>query len=93
MQKILTCFDEKQREIINNEILKHFMTLVMDSNGICIIKAFILSNFDLELRNKIIELIVRNCLEIVQNPYGNYAIQEAFEVFLKLFSDGDMKNV
>lgn len=36
-----------------------------------------------ELKKEIINLIYTNFEELVQNPFGNYAIQHAFDVYLK----------
>lgn len=36
-----------------------------------------------ELKREVINLIYTNFEELVQNPFGNYAIQHAFDVYLK----------
>ncbi len=57
------------------------MKLCKDVNGICIIKKFISENDNIAIRNEIIQLLTKNCLEITQDQYGNYAIQHAIEYF------------
>ncbi len=58
------------------------MKLCKDVNGICIIKKFISENDNIAIRNEIIQLLTKNCLEITQDQYGNYAIQHANEKIL-----------
>lgn len=36
-------------------------------------------NKDLNIRNRILGMIQKNCLEIIQNPFGNYIIQHILE--------------
>lgn len=38
---------------------------------------------DSERKRLLIQLIAKNLEELIQNPYGNYAIQHAFEVHLQ----------
>lgn len=54
--------------------------LSLDSNGICVVKKLINSNKDEIIKQRILNEIRVNCLEIVQSPFGNYAIQHIFEV-------------
>lgn len=51
----------------------------MHSNGICLVKKFIGNNHLKENKSRIIQIISDNCLEISQNPFGNYVIQYLFE--------------
>jgi len=39
----------------------------------------IATNTSLGVRKRILDAVITHCLEIVQNPFGNYIIQEAFE--------------
>ena len=39
----------------------------------------IIGNKDLTIRSKILLVIQKNCLEIIQNPFGNYIIQHILE--------------
>lgn len=43
-------------------------------------KKLINSNKGEEIKFRILDEIKNNCLEIVQSPFGNYAIQHIFEV-------------
>ena len=62
----------------------------MNSNGVCVVsyynimsqlKKFVNSNKSLEFKRKLNTLIQTNCLNIIQNPYGNYIIQHVLEVW------------
>jgi len=79
IQKLISCIDEEKRNYLNNQIIVNLSKLVVDPNGICIAKSFIAANTSLEIKKKTIEAILANCLEILQNPFGNYVIQEVFE--------------
>lgn len=40
-----------------------------------------------EMRDKIINLLHNNLEELIQNPYGNYAVQHALEVRFILYNE------
>lgn len=65
--------------ISNVSILNHLKELSLNSNGICLVKKFIGANNLIENKQRIIKIISDNCLEIAQNPFGNYAIQYLLE--------------
>jgi len=79
IQKLITCFDEERREYLNSKIIENFLKLVLDQNGICIAKLLVATNVSLGTRKRILDTLTANCLEMVQNPFGNYIIQEVFE--------------
>jgi hypothetical protein len=39
------------------------------------------SNKDKEIMQNLIALFEKDCIELVQDPFGNYAIQFAFEIY------------
>jgi hypothetical protein len=41
IQKIITCFEEKNREYLNDYILKNMAKMSMNVNGICVVRYFI----------------------------------------------------
>ena len=81
IQKILSCFDEKERKGLDNIFSdkKNLSSLCQDAKGICVIKKYILGTKDINTKNKIVEGIYDNCVEIALSPYGNYIIQIIFE--------------
>jgi hypothetical protein len=74
------CIEEDKREMLTNIILENLKILTLDSNGICVIKKLINSNKSEKIKKRILDEIHYHCLEIVQSPFGNYAIQHIFEV-------------
>jgi hypothetical protein len=81
IQKIISCFEEKDRKYLNDFILENLPKVCMNANGICVIKKFINANRCEEIRTMLLEKFKKECLEIVQDPFGNYAIQYAMEVY------------
>ena len=79
IQKILLCIDKEKRGHLIRVILKNFRSLALDCNGICVLKKFINSNKSDKVRKDILNELVDNALEIVQSPFGNYAIQYAIQ--------------
>ena len=79
LQKMICVINEIRRNSINNIILKNIKALCLDANGICVVKKLIGNTFLCENKEKIIKLISENCIEIAQNPYGNYGIQYILE--------------
>ena len=79
IQKIIQCIPENQREQLNAIIIKNIHQLSQDSNGICLVKKYIANNTVTENKTNISQILTDKCLEISQNPYGNYAIQYVLE--------------
>jgi hypothetical protein len=52
----------------------------LDVNGICVVKKIINTNKSEEVKKRVIFELNENCLEIVQSPFGNYAIQHTMQV-------------
>lgn len=71
-----------------NECTENFVKMVLDKNGICVVKAFfsIMKSCEensslFDIKKKMILQMVFNIDPIIQNQFGNYIIQEAFEQF------------
>ena len=77
LQKILSVIDESKREQLNNVLFNesNIKALCIDSKGICVIKKMIKEVEKDIYKSIIIDGIFSNCIEISENPYGNYAIQ------------------
>jgi len=56
------------------------MLLANHMKGLCVVKKAIQLVKNPELFDKFKKIITDNALALVHNPYGNYAIQTAFEV-------------
>ena len=83
LQKIISCFSEKERQNLNNILLipDNINALCQDSKGMCVMKKLIINTEDKNNKIKIINGIYNNCIEIAQNPFGNYIIQYIFEEY------------
>lgn len=80
IQKILVCISEDKRDYLNKLIIDNLKSLSLDCNGICVFKKFVNNNKSQKIKDTILEIINSSCLEIVQNPFGNYAVQHLLEV-------------
>jgi hypothetical protein len=80
IEKIIVCFSEDTIQFIYNFIIENFMLLANHSNGLCVVKKIIIHSIRQETIFRILKEITDNALYLVQNPYGNYAIQVSFEV-------------
>ena len=80
IQKILVCVSEEKRDFLNKIIRENLKSLCLDCNGICVFKKFVNNTKSDLIKNKVLEIINSSCLEIVQSPFGNYAVQHLIEV-------------
>jgi hypothetical protein len=81
IEKMILCFQEADILIIYQTLIKNFEILANNANGLCVAKLIILTK-DNENLKILHSKIVDNALVLVQNPYGNYAIQKALEVMI-----------
>jgi hypothetical protein len=58
------------------------MALANNCNGLCVVKKVIIHSLNKNTIFQFMKKIVDNCLNLVQNPFGNYAIQVALDVSL-----------
>lgn len=80
VQKAMLSFSEPNKEFIIEEALSKFVELCDNANGLSLIKKLIPECCkNLEKIKRIITIMSNNSMELVQNPYGNYAIQSALE--------------
>ncbi len=82
IEKIFSSFNyEKYLFYISNFILDNFVFLVNNSNGLCVVKKEILIEYKIKKNNfqKLKNLLVENSLILIQNPFGNYALQTAID--------------
>lgn len=82
VQKALLNFSETAKESIIEEALTKFVELSTDANGLCLIKKLIPEcGKDISKVKRVITLISNNSMELIQSPYGNYAIQCVLDAF------------
>eukprot|EP00347_Sterkiella_histriomuscorum_P024135 403332189 len=79
IQNIIKCFEESKRQFVFDEIYEQFIELATDYSGLSVIKTIISKTHKPENRKRLMGKLVANAIELAQNPYGNYAIQQSFE--------------
>ena len=76
---IQTLKGEKFHFIVE-ELVDYLGKLALDQFGICIVNKIIQLGPKPEHIKKIVDMLSVNITEIIQSPYGNYAITTALEV-------------
>lgn len=80
LEKAMICFEYDIIKDISSHILDNFVYLANNSNGLCVAKKLIF----LEYKNlnfpRLMQIMLENSIQLIQNPYGNYAIQIAIDV-------------
>ena len=83
LEKIISTFNyEKHLIHISKFIIDNFISLVNNSNGLCIVKKEIILEYQRkkgEIFQKLKKLLLDNSLILIQNPFGNYALQMAID--------------
>jgi len=79
VQKIITSFTEINRQYIFNEIQEAFLSISKNSHGLWVIKKLVSNTSNLANRESLVDFISQNAIELIQDPYGNYAVQEIME--------------
>lgn len=75
-------FNEKNVESIIYDLIENFIPLANNNKGLCVIKRIIQKSKNEIVIKKVLKILNDNALSLVQNPYGNYALQAALEVTL-----------
>lgn len=79
---MIICFEEELIQFIYELIVVHFMQLANNCNGLCVIKKAIIHSNNPVNVSRILQKIVENSINLVHNPFGNYAIQVALDVLI-----------
>jgi hypothetical protein len=80
VEKMIICYEEEIIKDIYRIIIDNYVTLANNPNGLCVCKKVIIHGQDIETLKAIRDKLVDNTMSLIQNPYGNYAIQIAFDV-------------
>jgi len=93
LEKIIDIIDYQYLKNIFNFVEDNFLLLSNNNNGICIVKKFIFieNKFKLENFYKLKNLLIIHAHSLIQNPFGNYALQFAFKIWDKKDSIEIMK--
>jgi len=79
IEKMIIIWDEDLIKFIYETIIDNYMLLANNVNGLCVCKKVIIHGQNIETLEAIREKLVENALTLIQNPYGNYSIQIAFD--------------
>ena len=89
LQKLVLLFPDIHRLYLNEIILNNFISLCLDSNGICLIKIFIKTNTIINNKIRINEKIKNNLVLLAESPFGNYGVQ----FLMELWNENDLKDI
>ena len=89
LQKIILLFPDNHRMYLNEIILNNFISLSLDSNGICLIKIFMKTNTLISNKERINEKVINNFVILAESPFGNYGVQYLMEIW----NEDDLKDV
>ena len=75
IEKILISFDKELCNEIFNFITDNFIFLSNHVNGLCLVKKILIIQYKNNSYSNLKEIIINKCSELIENPYGNYALQ------------------
>ena len=79
LERVLTYFEYNSVRILIMYIVDNFLTLACNPNGLCLVKKIIVLGYKKDIFPKIQNELIKHALTLIQNPYGNYALQTAIE--------------
>lgn len=80
IQKTIQCFHYPSTSMVFEQAIENFMELANHPHGLCVLKVCI-SNCPRDHRPNLLRELSSHALELVQSPYGNYAIQHVLEEY------------
>lgn len=82
IKKIITRFSVEYVMIIFDSLLPNFLDIVNHQSGLCVLKDIITRFKGDQAKKKVILSLLDSKIDlIVQNPYGNYAIQHVIDTY------------
>lgn len=91
--KLVNNINNPKRYYLIQFCMNNFISLSVNLNGSTIIKKFISQVKNYQLIQMIIIIIEQNYIQIVENQFGNYVIQDAFQYFGFNNCKGIIKNI
>jgi hypothetical protein len=80
IEKIILTIEEEKISFIYNLVIEKFTEFAYNINGLCVCKKSIIHTNNPETLEALRDKICINALDLIQNPFGNYVIQTAYEV-------------
>lgn len=74
-------YEDTEIKNIYDVITQEIMILANNVNGLCVVKKAICSVKDSEIILSLQQVLIENSLLLIQNPFGNYALQTAFDTW------------
>lgn len=80
VQRLLSCFSQSLTDWIYGPVVRHLVDVAHHPHGLCVLKKCISqAKLSSKHQDMLLAQLSRNALDLVQSPYGNYAIQHALE--------------
>ena len=79
LEKMLICFEREYTGNIISFVVENFILLANNVNGLCLAKKILVSEYQSENFLYLKLILKENCLSLIENPYGNYALQVVIE--------------
>jgi len=82
VQKLIVAISVQNLGFLYQPLLERFLDVVNHSFGLCVLKQLMTKvEKSYELKRPIVEMLYENFENLIQNPYGNYALQHAMDVW------------
>ena len=75
IEKIIMCLEPEYCRNIIKFILDNYTFLANHVNGLCLAKKILMLQYKKENFSILKQILIDHCLELIENPYGNYALQ------------------
>ena len=94
IEKIIICFEKEYLKEIFIFITDNFIFLANHVNGLCLVKKILIIQYQNNSYSSLKKIIMEKCSELIENPYGNYALQividywnnnDIFDIFKQFF--------
>ena len=84
IQKLIASMSLIHIKFMYNEVISHIVEVANNSFGLCVLKDLMTKVQKVQkARKTIIKLINENVDNLIQNPFGNYIIQHALEIYFE----------
>lgn len=81
LEKIVICFERELSLNIISFVIEHFALLANHANGLCLAKKVLINEYQSENFVFLKTLLKEQCLSLIENPFGNYALQVVIEAW------------
>ena len=75
IEKIIMCLETEYCTAIIQFILDNYVYLANHVNGLCLAKKILMIEYKKENYKRLKQILIEHCLDLIENPYGNYALQ------------------